>query len=222
MTHIHLFGAIDLSTDKNKLRELIKRPLIKDMSFKEMKDDLNDILFQIQDMFGALDVHLVGTCMGGLVASLYAIEHKECVKSLALFSSLFTFEPTFLTPSSDFAKNKRHVIENGEQFRMGNAVEGVKTYSGISEIHKYFYSEFAKLDIPVLAIQDIQDKLVPCEYQNKIFETFTNIRRINNLSPVHYAEIEPGVHCLYDVLFPTLMEVTDFIESNFYGQEKTR
>ena len=89
----------------------------------------------------------------------------------------------------------------------------MKTYSGISEIHKYFYSEFAKLDIPVLAIQGIQ---------NKIFETFTNIRRINNLSPVHYAEIEPGVHCLYDVLFPTLMEVTDFIESNFYGQEKTR
>ena len=98
----------------------------------------------------------------------------------------------------------------------------MKTYSGISEIHKYFYSEFAKLDIPVLAIQGIQDKLVPCEYQNKIFETFTNIRRINNLSPVHYAEIEPGVHCLYDVLLPTLMEVTDFIESNFYGQEKTR
>lgn len=76
MAYIHSFGAIDLSTDKNKLRELIKRPLIKDMSFREMKDDLNEILFQIQDMFGALDVHLVGTCMGGLVASLYTIELK--------------------------------------------------------------------------------------------------------------------------------------------------
>ena len=97
---------------------------------------------------------------------------------------------------------------------MGNAVEGPKTIEEITKIKKYFYGRLNNLDIPIFCIQGLEDTLVPAIDQNAIFKELKTYHDKHKLSPIYYAEIKPGVHCLYDTLFPSLIEATTFIVSN--------
>ena len=196
------------------LQELLKRPILKDMSFIKMQDDLSEVIEQMQTLYQFSAIHLVGTCMGGLVSTLYALNNPNMVKSLTLFSPLFTFDYSFFHPSDDFTKNKLAVIAAGRQHRMGNAVEGPKTIEEITKIKKDFYDRLNNLDIPIFCIQGLEDTLVPARDQNVIFKELKTYHDKYNLSPIYYAEIKPGVHCLYDTLFPSLIEATTFIVSN--------
>lgn len=209
-----IVSGLDVSShSKTDIQELIKHPIIKDMSFLEMAQDLNEIITSINSD-KKYNIHLVGTCMGGLVSALYLINYPNDVKSLTLFSPLYTFDPVFLHPANEFNIRKHETIAAGKQYHMGNAVEGAKTMQEIAEISKTFYEKFGKLNIPIFCIQGVEDKLVPASYQNAIFKAIKDYHDSNNLSPIYYAEIYPGVHCLYDVLFPSLIEVSNFISGN--------
>ena len=194
--------------------DLIKRPYIKDMSFLKMKDDLKEVLNQVKTRYNFTNIHLVGTCMGGLVSTLYTIENSQDVKSLTLFSPLFTLDSSFLKPDNKFAMKKHEVLASGTQFRMGNAVEGPQTIAEIADIRTHFYKDLMSLDVPIFCIQGIEDKLVLEKYQNAIFETIEKYHKENKLAPVYYATIAPGVHCLYDTIFPAVVEASTFILSN--------
>lgn len=206
----------------NELKNLIKHPIIKDLSFLEMKDDLREIVQSMIYQNHYANIHLVGTCMGGLVSSLYATQNPDKVKSLTLFSPLFTFGSTFLHPDNEFAEKKAQIIYAGKQFRMGKAVEGIKTYEEIAYIRQFFYENLFALNIPIFCIQGVEDKLVPVKGQEKIFQQLKNYQDTFGLSPVYYAEISPGVHCLYDTIFPSLVEVSEFINSNLQQNDLKR
>ena len=200
--------------EQEKLQALIARPIIKDMSFLQMAQDLAEVIEKINENNRYKNIHLVGTCMGALVSALYLINYPNDVKSLTLFSPLYTFDPVFLHPINDFSIKKREVIASGKQYRMGNAVEGEKTIAEIASIKDDFYKKLFKLNIPIFCIQGLSDALVPASYQNALFASLKKYHDQNNLSPIYYAEISPGVHCLYDCLFPSLLEATNFIASN--------
>lgn len=203
-----------------QLQKLIHHPIIKDMSFLEMSEDLEEIIEEMKRHY--TNIHLVGTCMGGLVASLYALEHEKNIQSLTLFSPLFTFDSTFLHPDNEFAIHKSKLIAAGNQFRMGNAVEGPKTYQEIAYIRQAFYEQLNKINIPIFCIQGVEDQLVLEKAQENIFRKFKEYHDAHGLSPVYYAEIYPGVHCLYDTIFPSVVEVSNFIYSNIKQNDLIR
>ena len=203
------------SITDERIQKLIKRPIIKDMSFIEMAHDLKEVIEEINKDGRFKNIHLVGTCMGGLVSALYLINYPNIVKSLTLFSPLYLFDQVFLHPVNKFGIHKQEIITSGKQYRMGNAVEGPNTIAEIASIRKYFYQGLFKLDIPIFCIQGINDTLVPAYAQNALFASLKKYHDNNHLSPIYYAEISPGVHCLYDTIFPALQEATNFIYSNF-------
>ena len=207
---------------KHQFLTLIKKPIIKDMSFLQMKDDLKEVLEQVNLVHDYPNVHLVGTCMGGLVSSLYAIENPEKVKSLTLFSPLLAFDAVFLHPHSEFGVHKYNMIHSGKQFRMDNAVEGMNTQNEIENISKTFYEKFGKLNIPTFCIQGMGDALIPYQAQNEIFYNLKNYKEEHNLAPVYYAQIDQSVHCLYDSIFASLVEASSFITSNFEEDKKVK
>ena len=200
--------------NKSNLEILLKKPIVKDMSFLEMADDLAEVLYLIKREYNYSNIHLVGTCMGGLVSTLYVFNHPNSVNSLTLFSPLYTLDSAFLHPDNEFAIHKHEVVMAGGQYKIGNAVEGLHTLAGIENLRKDFYKQLLQINIPIFCIQGLEDKLVLAKHQNAIFKTLKDYHDANNLSPVYYAEIAPGVHCLYDVLYPSLIEATNFISSN--------
>ena len=204
-----------LSEFKNpKLQELIKRPIIKDMSFVSMAHDLKEVIDELNKSGRYKNIHLVGTCMGGLVSALYLIHYPNNVKSLTLFSPLFLFDQVFLHPVNEFGVHKQEIIKDGKQYHMGNAIEGAKTIAEIASIKDYFYKKLFELDIPIFCIQGLDDALVPVAHQNALFASLKEYHDTHNLSKVYYAEISLGVHCLYDVLYPSLQMASEFIYSN--------
>ncbi len=200
--------------DKMELKQLVKRPIIKDSSFYQMRDDIKEILEQIGGNYQ--NYHFVGTCMGGLISALYIMDNPLKVKSLSLFSPLFTLDQAFLRSDSNdtFSYHKRQVIKNGGQFRMGNQVEGIKTYQEVASFRPMFYENLKKINVPICAFQGVEDKLVNALEQEKIFAFIENYHKEKGLMPVYYASISPGVHSLYDVIYPVIMEVGDFIKAN--------
>ena len=212
--------------DKQTLNELInKYPTIKDtvnkpplqnLSFVQMKDDLNEVMNQLLKTskdFKTIDY--VGTCMGTVVLGLYLPEHPEKANSLTLFSPLYTFDYSFINPpkAAELNYHKKQTVQNGQQFRLGNAIEGPSTYEEINQISTTFIHNITNLDIPIFCIQGTNDALVSRDEQDKLFQSLENYRKENNLNEIYYAEIE-GVHCLYDSIFPSVLEVSTFIESN--------
>ena len=197
-----------------ELQALIKRTILKDMSFLGMAHDLKEVIDELNKSGRYKNIHLVGTCMGGLVSTLYLINHPNNVKSLTLFSPLFLFDQVFLHPVNEFGIHKQEIINDGKQYRMGNAIEGTKTIVEIASIKDYFYKKLYELDIPIFCIQGLDDALVPAAYQNALFASLKEYHDTHNLSPIYYAEISPGVHCLYDVIYPTLQVASEFIYSN--------
>ncbi len=200
-----------------KIKDIVNRPPIQDLSFIKMKDDLEEVMKKlpkkIKKEFHTIDY--VGTCMGTVVLGLYLKENKEKANSLTLFSPLYTFEYSFINPpkEAEFLINKKNAVENGKQFRLGNAVEGPSTLKEVKEFSKNFLTNIASLDIPIFCIQGQNDVLVPQKMQTQIFKQLENYRIANNLSEIYYAE-NKGVHCLYDAIFPSVLDAYWFIESN--------
>ncbi len=198
---------------KKKLQEYLKFPPIKDMSFLLLAKDLEEVISQVNKDGRFQNVHLVGTCMGGLVSALYTMDNPDKVKSLTLFSPLFTLEQAFMKPKLEKQIDKKAVVDSGKQFRMGNAVEGLSTYEEVDKILKYFKKGLSELNIPIFCIQGVDDKLISYLDQSELFEFLKQYREQNKMASVHYAEC-PGVHCLYDTIFTALDEVVPFIYSN--------
>ena len=203
---------------------LLHRPPLKDMSFVTMSKDLEEVMNQFLNVAGKnfKTIDYVGTCMGSVVLGLYLENEKnrEKVNSITLFSPLYTFDYSFnKTPEdAEFLVNKKKVVESEQQFRMGNAVEGKSTYDEVAAFSDRFIESFKNLDIPTFCIQGQSDVLVPEKEQFKLFTEVIKNRQNKGLSETYYAEIE-GVHCLYDSLYPSLVEVSDFINSNHQLQK---
>lgn len=217
----------ELTRDKQILNELINkypniqdilnRPPLKDMSFIKMKDDLKEVMKYLPQKVGKefTSVDYVGTCMGTVVAGLYLSEAKDSkANSLTLFSPLYTFDYSFINPpkEAEFLTKKKQTVASGKQFRLGNAVEGKSTLKEIETISQDFIQNIANLNIPIFCIQGYNDILVPQKVQNEIFKELIDYREKNHISDTYYAEIE-GVHCLYDAIFPSVLEASIFIES---------
>ncbi len=207
-------SSLDLSLkEQEQLNELITRPIIKDSSFITMKNDIKEIINKIGAKYQSY--HFVGTCMGGLISALYIMENPAKVASLSLFSPLFTLDDAFLNPSkNEFSRKKEREIKKYGQFHMGNQVEGIETYKEILSLRPTFYQKLFALNIPIYCLQGIKDQLVPEKAQRQIFTSLIAYHEKNNLSPVYYATIYPGVHCLYDVIYPSILEISSFISSN--------
>lgn len=200
------------------IKDIVNRPPLKDMSFVKMKNDLKEVMESLPQKVGKefTSVDYVGTCMGTVVAGLYLSENKDSkVNSLTLFSPLYTFDYSFINPPKEakFLTKKKQTVESGKQFRMGNAVEGKSTLREIEKISKTFIHNIADLNIPIFCIQGYNDILVPQKIQNEIFKRLIDYRKNNNISDTYYAEIE-SVHCLYDAIFPSVLETSIFIEGN--------
>lgn len=206
------------------LNMLLHRPPLKDMSFVEMSKDLEEVMKQLPEVVGKSfnSVDYVGTCMGTVVLGLYLENEKnrENVNSITLFSPLYTFDYSFTNTPEDagLLAKKKQVIESGKQFRLGNAVEGKSTYDEVARFSDEFIENLKNLDIPTYCIQGTSDVLVPEQEQLKLFTEVIKNRLGKGLSEVYYAEIE-GVHCLYDSLYPSLVEVSDFINANHQAQK---
>lgn len=206
------------------LNMLLHRPPLKDMSFVEMSKDLEEVMKQLPEVVGKSfnSVDYVGTCMGTVVLGLYLENEKnrENVNSITLFSPLYTFDYSFTKTPEDagLLAKKKQVIESGKQFRLGNAVEGKSTYDEVARFSDEFIENLKNLDIPTYCIQGTSDVLVPEQEQLKLFTEVIKNRLGKGLSEVYYAEIE-GVHCLYDSLYPSLVEVYDFINANHQAQK---
>lgn len=203
---------------------LLHRPPLKNMSFVEMSKDLEEVMKQLPEVAGRSfnSVDYVGTCMGTVVLGLYLENEKnrENVNSITLFSPLYTFDYSFTKTPEDagLLSLKKQVIESGKQFRFGNAVEGKSTYDEVDSFSDEFIENLKKLDIPTFCIQGQSDVLVPEKEQFKLFTEIMNSRKQKGLSDVYYVQIQ-GVHCLYDSLYPCLVEVSDFINSNHQLQK---
>lgn len=206
------------------LNMLLHRPPLKDMSFVEMSKDLEEVMKQLPEVVGKSfnSVDYVGTCIGTVVLGLYLENEKnrENVNSITLFSPLYTFDYSFTNTPEDagLLAKKKQVIESGKQFRLGNAVEGKSTYDEVARFSDEFIENLKNLDIPTYCIQGTSDVLVPEQEQLKLFTEVIKNRLGKGLSEVYYAEIE-GVHCLYDSLYPSLVEVYDFINANHQAQK---
>lgn len=206
------------------LNMLLHRPPLKDMSFVEMSKDLEEVMKQLPEVVGKSfnSVDYVGTCMGTVVLGLYLENEKnrENVNSITLFSPLYTFDYSFTNTPEDagLLAKKKQVIESGKQFRLGNAVEGKSTYDEVARFSDEFIENLKNLDIPTYCIQGTSDVLVPEQEQLKLFTEVIKNRLGKGLSEVYYAKIE-GVHCLYDSLYPSLVEVSDFINANHQAQK---
>ena len=206
------------------LNMLLHRPPLKDMSFVEMSKDLEEVMKQLPEVVGKSfnSVDYVGTCMGTVVLGLYLENEKnrENVNSITLFSPLYTFDYSFTNTPEDagLLAKKKQVIESGKQFRLGNAVEGKSTYDEVARFSDEFIENLKNLDIPTYCIQGTSDVLVPEQEQLKLFTEVIKNRLGKGLSEAYYAEIE-GVHCLYDSLYPSLVEVYDFINANHQAQK---
>lgn len=206
------------------LNMLLHRPPLKDMSFVEMSKDLEEVMKQLPEVVGKSfnSVDYVGTCMGTVVLGLYLENEKnrENVNSITLFSPLYTFDYSFTNTPEDagLLAKKKQVIESGKQFRLGNAVEGKSTYDEVARFSDEFIENLKNLDIPTYCIQGTSDVLVPEQEQLKLFTEVIKNRLGKGLSEVYYAEIE-GVHCLYDSLYPSLVEVSDFINAHNQAQK---
>ena len=210
----NIVASLSLSEDKKiELLNILKRPIIKDMSFLRMKDDLDTVINQMKNSEGYEKINLVGTCMGGLVSCLYAVEKPENVNSLTLFSPLLTLDEVFINPQNDFGKKKQEILHSGKQFRMGNCVEGIETEKEVASFMNEFLKKFYTSNIPMFCIQGTDDALVPCEAQNNIFANVKRYRDVNEIdTPIYYAQLG-GVHCLYDNIFACLDEAGQFLIS---------
>ncbi len=199
------------------IKDLLNRSIIKDMSFIQMKNDFIEVMKVLPDKIGKnfTTIDYIGTCMGTLVLGLYLNEHLEKANSLTLFSPLYTFNYSFFGPpkESNLLYQKRETILSGNQFRLGNAVEGKSTYEEIEKISKDFIKNLAHLNIPIFCIQGLNDALVSKDEQEKIFKALEEYRKENRMCDIYYSEIN-GVHCLYDSIFPSILEVSEFINAN--------
>lgn len=200
------------------IKDIVNRPPLKDMSFVEMKDDLKEVMESLPQKAGKefTSVDYVGTCMGTVVAGLYLSETQDPkANSLTLFSPLYTFNYSFINPpeQATLLTKKKQVVESGHQFRLGNAVEGQSTFKEVKAISQDFIQNIGNLNIPILCIQGLNDALVSRDDQDKIFLELEKYRQANGLNEIYYAEIE-GVHCLYDSIFPSVLEASDFIEGS--------
>lgn len=206
-----------------KIKKIVNKPPIKDLSFIQMKDDLAEVMKALPQKIGKefKTIDYVGTCMGTVVLGLYLKENIKKANSLTLFSPLYTFDYSFTNTPEDagLLAKKKQVIESGKQFRLGNAVEGKSTYDEVARFSDEFIENLKNLDIPTYCIQGTSDVLVPEQEQLKLFTEVIKNRLGKGLSEVYYAKIE-GVHCLYDSLYPCLVEVSDFINGN-HQLEKT-
>lgn len=182
---------------------------------------MNKLSEKINVNFKTIDY--VATCMGTVVLGLYLEKEENRAKanSLTLFSPLYTFDYSFLNPpiTSNFLYNKKQIIENGNQFHLGNAVEEKSTYEEIKRFSKNFLENIKNLNVETLCLQGKNDALVPSSEQFKLFTEIINNRNEKELKDVYYAEI-PAVHCLYDSIYPSLIETSDFINSNHPKQKK--
>lgn len=220
-----------MHNNKNKLRELeqnfqnekvndlIHHPILKDMSFQKMKEDLEEVMEQFMKAnpsFSSID--FVGTCMGTVVASLYLFDHPTMANSLTLFSPLYTFDYSILNSpeNAGLMRTKWEAVKKGNQFRLGNAIEGPNTHREVASFAATFFDHLKELNIPIFCIQGTDDALVPVSIQREIFRNLKEYREKHHLKPVNYAEI-PAVHCLYDSIFPALLETSEFI----YSQQET-
>lgn len=217
----------ELARNKNELnkfiekypniKDLLNRPIIKDMSFIQMKNDLTEVMESLPDKIGRdfTTIDYIGTCMGTLVLGLYLNEHLEKANSLTLFSPLYTFNYSFFNPPKEakLLYQKKEAVLSGNQFRLGNAIEGKSTYEEIKKISKDFIKNFAHLNIPVFCIQGLNDVLVSKDEQEKIFKSLEEYKKENGMCDIYYSEID-GVHCLYDSIFPSILEVSEFINAN--------
>lgn len=208
----------ELINKYSNIKDIVNRPPLKDMSFIKMKDDLKEVMKSLPQKVGKefTSVDYVGTCMGTVVLGLYLSETQDPkANSLTLFSPLYTFDYSFINPpeEAELLSKKKQVVESGKQFRLGNAVEGESTFKEVKTISKDFLQNIADLSIPILCIQGLNDALVSRNDQDKIFLELEKYRQGNNLNEIYYAEIE-GVHCLYDSIFPSVLEASDFIEGS--------
>lgn len=214
----------EFSNKSEALNRIIKRPPLKDMSFVQMKDDFAQVMTMLPEKIGKnfQSIDYIGTCMGTIVLGLYLNKMPEKANSLTLFSPLYTFEYSFTKPPANagLVAHKKEVIDQGKQFRLGNAVEGPSTYTEIEKISKDFIQKIAVLNIPTLCIQGLNDTLVSANDQRKIFGNISNYRKNHNLSNVYYAEIQ-AVHCLYDAIFPEVLEISNFLTACHTSNEKT-
>lgn len=206
-----------LEEENPSLSQFIHRPPTKDMSFIEMKNDFKEVMEMLPKKIGKdfKSIDYIGTCMGTVVLGLYLAENPEKANSLTLFSPLFTFEHSFINPpaSATFLTHKQNIVNNGEQFRIGNAVEGPSTIEEVESFHQTFLPNLANLDIPILCLQGTNDILVPADIQREIFKHLKTYREENNLAETNYEEL-PGVHCLYDVIDEATIRATTFINEN--------
>ena len=106
-----------------------------------MKSDIEEIIKLIGNNYE--NYHFVGTCMGGLISTLYIMDNPSKVKSLSLLSPLFTLDDAFLNidTHNEFSKKKLESLKKYGQFKMGNQVEGPNTYAEIKNIRKTFYDK---------------------------------------------------------------------------------
>lgn len=204
--------------EKNPIiKDLLNRPMIKDMSFIQMKNDFVEIMETLPNKIGKdfTTIDYVGTCMGTLVLGLYLNEHLEKANSLTLFSPLYTFNYSFFNPPKEakLLYQKKETILGGKQFRLGNATEGKSTYEEIEKISKDFIKDLADLNIPIFCIQGLNDVLVSKDEQEKTFKALEEYRKENGMYNIYYSEID-GVHCLYDSIFPSILEVSEFINAD--------
>ena len=212
-------GELEQHLQNEKVSELIHHPILKDMSFQKMKEDLEEVMKQFtkaNSSFSSID--FVGTCMGTVVASLYLFDHPTVANSLTLFSPLYTFDYSILNSpeNAGFTRIKWETVKKGNQFRLGNAIEGPNTHREVASFAATFFDRLKELNIPIFCIQGIDDTLVPVSIQREIFRNLKEYREIHHLKPVNYAEIL-GIHCLYDSIFPVLLEAGEFI----YSQQET-
>ena len=141
-----------------------------EMSVLTEKKDLENVVnyFRKQDGIDVNNIFIIGASLGGLVAALYAAEHKEYIKSLILLY------PGFVV--CDAAHEQFHSLEEvPKEFSFKGWINVGKKY--ISDIWRLNpYDCIGKYDKSVLILHGDNDQVVPLEYSKKAIDVYPNAK----------------------------------------------
>lgn len=209
----------------------------RDTEWTRFSRDLSSVIKYLKDKYGYENIHLVGTCMGALIAQYYIagigankddyMEERQNLRSATLISPLAPQMLCTTNPAHGFGYKKAEMIRNGEisQFtKMKGLFEGRKTLKEAEE-HLDLAQRVAKTELPIMYISSPTDRIIPID---QTLEVINDMQVNPNFTSELLLKDEiRGLsdHCFYDPQSSDacLRTIVPFIENQIMlSQNRTR
>lgn len=188
-----------------------------DVTYQDWIKAVDDRINRLSSM-GYSKIYLVGHSMGGVLASMAAVNH-DIVKKVVLVAPAFQFLST--SDDNSFVK----ALKSGpELLKTFHAKEVISRFLKVSFTQMKEFEKLvglgqdipSKISVPTLIIQGTSDQIVPYESSEKIFDEMKCPKWLIEVADVNH-------DVFYDIKVDKICkEICTFLKKNKYSAENIR